>query len=69
MWWHDRCWRGIEVVADAGEVAMILLRDPGTVDVVGVAHDRHLAHLATFFDYDSVGSRETGPDGSYAVTR
>lgn len=39
MWWQDRCWRGIEAAADAGEAAMIRLRDLGTVDVVRAAHD------------------------------
>src|SRR5512135_1842407 len=24
MWWQDRCWRGIEAGADAGDPAMVL---------------------------------------------
>jgi hypothetical protein len=31
MWWQDRCWRGIEAGADAGDPAMIRLRDQGAV--------------------------------------
>ena len=29
MWWQDRCWRGILARADAGDPAMIRLRDTG----------------------------------------
>ncbi|MEV5872488.1 phosphotransferase family protein [Streptomyces tendae] len=31
LWWQDRCWRGIEAEADAGDVAMVRLRDAGVV--------------------------------------
>jgi hypothetical protein len=31
MWWQDRCWRGIEAGADAGDPAMVRLRDGGAV--------------------------------------
>jgi hypothetical protein len=31
LWWQDRCWRGIEAEADAGDVAMARLRDAGVV--------------------------------------
>jgi hypothetical protein len=31
LWWQDRCWRGIEAGANAGDPAMIALRDAGTV--------------------------------------
>ncbi|MER7780452.1 phosphotransferase [Streptomyces sp. NPDC096191] len=31
LWWQDRCWRGIESQADAGDVAMARLRDAGAV--------------------------------------
>ena len=31
LWWQDRCWRGIETQADAGDVAMARLRDAGAV--------------------------------------
>jgi hypothetical protein len=39
MWWQDRCWRGIEAAARAGDPAMIRLRDSGTVKAVRAAHD------------------------------
>jgi hypothetical protein len=29
LWWQDRCWRGIEAGAEAGDPAMIRLRDLG----------------------------------------
>jgi Phosphotransferase enzyme family len=31
MWWQDRCWRGIQAGADAGDPAMVRLRDQGGV--------------------------------------
>jgi hypothetical protein len=31
MWWQDRCWRGIQAGADAGDPAMLRLRDQGGV--------------------------------------
>ncbi len=37
MWWQDRCWRGIEAGADAGEPAMVRLRDRGAVRDVRAA--------------------------------
>jgi aminoglycoside phosphotransferase (APT) family kinase protein len=39
LWWQDRCWRGIEAKAAAGEPAMIRLRDSGVVDLVRDAAD------------------------------
>lgn len=51
LWWQDRCWRGIEAQADAGDVAMIRLRDAGTVGEVQSAyqwvsdHRNTLEHL------------------------
>lgn len=39
LWWQERCWRGIEAAADAGDAAMIHLRERGTVDDVRAAHD------------------------------
>ena len=33
-WWQDRCWRGILAKAEAGEPAMIGLRDSGAADSV-----------------------------------
>jgi hypothetical protein len=37
LWWQDRCWRGIETQADAGDVAMARLRDAGAVRQVQAA--------------------------------
>ena len=31
MWWQDRSWRGIQAGADAGDPAMVRLRDDGAV--------------------------------------
>jgi hypothetical protein len=44
LWWQERCWRGIETAADAGDAAMIRLRALGTVDEVRAAHDWTHAH-------------------------
>ncbi|WP_416981218.1 phosphotransferase [Streptomyces sp. T028] len=38
LWWQDRCWRGIEAQADAGDVAMARLRDAGAVRQVQAAY-------------------------------
>ena len=38
LWWQDRCRRGIEAQADAGDVAMARLRDAGAVRQVQAAH-------------------------------
>ncbi len=38
LWWQDRCWRGIVAAADAGEPAMVRLRDTGVVDQVRAAY-------------------------------
>ena len=49
MWWQDRCWRGIEAGADAGDPAMVRLRDGGAVRDVRAAWDwmgRHRGELA-----------------------
>ncbi|WP_086766648.1 phosphotransferase [Streptomyces bobili] len=37
LWWQDRCWRGIESQADAGDAAMARLRDAGAVSQVQTA--------------------------------
>ncbi len=37
MWWQDRCWRGIEAGAEAGDPAMAGLRDRGAVGDVRAA--------------------------------
>ncbi|WUE60258.1 phosphotransferase [Streptomyces sp. NBC_00487] len=38
LWWQDRCWRGIEAEADAGDGAMVRLRDAGVVREVQRAY-------------------------------
>ncbi|WP_424536270.1 phosphotransferase [Sphaerisporangium viridialbum] len=50
LWWQDRCRRGIEAAAAAGEPAMIRLRDDGTVRSLRAAYDwvaKHRAELAS----------------------
>jgi hypothetical protein len=37
MWWQDRCWRGIEAAAEAGEPAGIRLREAGVIEDVQAA--------------------------------
>jgi hypothetical protein len=37
MWWQDRCWRGIQAGAEAGDPAMVRLRDRGAVRGVQAA--------------------------------
>jgi len=37
MWWQDRCWRGLQAGAAAGDPAMVRLRDDGAVREVGAA--------------------------------
>jgi len=37
MWWQDRCWRGIQAGAAAGNLAMVRLRDDGAVREVRAA--------------------------------
>jgi phosphotransferase family enzyme len=39
LWWQDRCWRGIDAKAAAGDPAMIRLRDSGAVRSVRDAFD------------------------------
>lgn len=38
LWWQDRCWRGIEAAARAGEPAMVRLRDLGFAGRVRAAY-------------------------------
>lgn len=48
LWWQDRCWRGIDAAADAGQPAMVRLRARGAVADVRAAYewtDRHRAAL------------------------
>ena len=46
LWWQDRCWRGILAAADAGQPAMISLRDLGVADDVRAAHEWTAHHQA-----------------------
>jgi hypothetical protein len=46
LWWQDRCWRGIEAAADAGEPAMVRLRDLGGSRGVRAAFDWTAEHRA-----------------------
>lgn len=40
LWWQDRCcWHGIDTAADAGEPAMLRLRERGAVDEVRTAYE------------------------------
>jgi Ser/Thr protein kinase RdoA (MazF antagonist) len=50
LWWQERCWRGLEVAAEAeaGEPAMIRLRDNGAADRVRAAHQWTSNAKATF---------------------
>lgn len=51
LWWEDRCWRGIEAQAAAGNLAMIRLRDIGAAQSVRDAFDwvsSHRTELATY---------------------
>jgi Phosphotransferase enzyme family len=44
LWWQDRCWRGIEAAAEAGEPAMVRLRDNGGARSVRAAYEWTSAH-------------------------
>jgi hypothetical protein len=44
MWWQDRCWRGIQAGAEAGEEAMVRLRGDGAVREVRAAFEWVAAH-------------------------
>src|SRR5262249_52706529 len=44
LWWQDRCWRGIEAGAQAGQAAMVRLRETGAVESVRAAHAWVAAH-------------------------
>ncbi|MFJ2814775.1 phosphotransferase [Streptomyces sp. NPDC087294] len=51
LWWQDRCWRGINAQADAGDAAMARLRDAGAVRQVQAAYQwvsDHRAELQRF---------------------
>lgn len=38
LWWQNRCWRGIDQAADAGDSAMVRLRASGAVEQVKAAY-------------------------------
>ena len=46
LWWQDRCRRGIETQADAGDVAMTRLRDAGVVRQIQAAYQWVSDHRA-----------------------
>jgi hypothetical protein len=46
LWWQDRCWRGIEAAAEAGDPAMVRLRDGGAVAEVRAAYAWTATHRA-----------------------
>jgi hypothetical protein len=46
LWWQDRCWRGIEAGAAAGDAAMVRLRDSGAARSVRVAYEWVVARRA-----------------------
>ncbi|KPI15615.1 aminoglycoside phosphotransferase [Actinobacteria bacterium OK074] len=46
LWWQDRCWRGIETQANAGDAAMARLRDTGAVRQIRTAHQWLSDHRA-----------------------
>ncbi len=46
LWWQDRCWRGILAAAEAGQPAMVRLRDLGAADSVRAAHEWTVRHRA-----------------------
>jgi len=48
LWWQDRCWRGIQVGAAAGDPAMTRLHATGAAEPVRQQHHwvaRHRAEL------------------------
>lgn len=47
LWWQDRCWRGIESRAAAGDPAMVRLRDGGAAAAVRADHAWTANHRAT----------------------
>ena len=47
LWWQDRCWRGIESQAAAGDPAMRHLRDTGAAAAVRADHTWVTTHRAT----------------------
>jgi hypothetical protein len=46
LWWQDRCWRGIEAAARAGEPAMVRLCELGAVGEVQAAYRWTAQHRA-----------------------
>jgi hypothetical protein len=48
LWWQDRCWRGIVAAADAGDPAMLRLRQQGAADEVRAAYAWTARHREAF---------------------
>ncbi|HYZ91542.1 MAG TPA: phosphotransferase [Actinomycetota bacterium] len=48
LWWQDRCWRGIDAKADAGDEAMSYLRARGAVSDVRACYDWVAEHRTVF---------------------
>ena len=46
LWWQDRCWRGIEARAAAGDPAMARLRESGAARSVRAAYEWVVAYRA-----------------------
>jgi len=46
LWWQDRCWRGIEAKAAAGDPAMARLRHRGAARAVRSAFNWVTSHRA-----------------------
>ncbi|MFI6094469.1 hypothetical protein ACIA8G_02885 [Lentzea sp. NPDC051213] len=44
LWWQDRCWRGMEAGAAAGDSAMVRLCDSGAARSVRAAYEWVGAH-------------------------
>ncbi len=47
LWWQDRCWRGIEAEAAAGDPAKASLRDSGVCDAIRAEYAWTAAHRRT----------------------
>ena len=48
LWWQERCWRGIDRAAEAGDSAMVGLRASGAVKQIKAAYawvERHREEL------------------------
>ena len=57
LWWQDRCWRGIDSAADAGDPAMTGLRDRGLMLQVQLAYQWTWDNRSVFARALSAGQR------------